>query len=354
MAIPSADDPAARAELLEQLQRETERIRGLSFLEPVDATFLTDEEFRAQLADVLEDDLEGGNLVEVERIWQALGLIEPDVDLAQVLRQALGEGVLGYYDPETDELVMRGVELDFYTQSTLVHELTHALDDQHFDLHRPDLDDSDDTEAQFAFTGLAEGSASWVENRWVASLSTEEAAELQRAEIRFGASADLTGIPEVLLVDLSLPYVLGPAFVAELVASGGTDAIDAAFLAPPLTGEQLYDPAEYLDEVPVVVVAQPPADGDVVDEGVLGASSLYEILLFSDPRSSTGAAAVWGGDAYVVWETGPDRACIRADIVGDDAAGTDLIADALGTYVATHDDASIERAGDAVRLTACG
>lgn len=353
----TADEPisgAQREQIVEDLVDATERLRGLRFLQEPDITFLNDAQFRERLRQELNDDLDAAELADVERIWQALDLIDDDVSLEQILRQALGEGVLGFYEPEADQLVMRGVDLDPYTQSTLVHELVHALDDQHFDLHRPDLSDGDDTEAHFGFTGLVEGTARWVENQWLAELGPEELQELRAAEARFGANADLSGIPEVLLVDLSLPYVVGPTFVGSLVVAGGTDAIDAAYLEPPVTGEQLFEPSEYLESVPVVEVAAPPADGEVVSEGVLGASTLYELLLFRNPGTAAQVALAWGGDRYVVWVTGDDSACVRADMRGDDDEATEVIRGALGGFAAAHPDASVEMVDGIVRLTACG
>lgn len=352
----AADESSRRAQLQEavdELSSEVEGLRGLPFLAPVTATFLDEDAFRARLSRQLDEDLEAGEIAEVEAVWRALGLVDRRVDLEAVLRRALGEGVLGFYDPETDELVLRGVVLDEFVRSTLVHELTHALDDQHFDLDRVELMDGDDSEAQFGFIGLVEGTASWVEDQWVAGLDPDALAELGAAEARFAAGMDFSGLPNTLLVDLSLPYVVGPAFVAALVDAGGTDGIDAAYLDPPTTGEQLFEPGAYFDGEGAVPVETPPADGPVVVEGVIGASGFYEMLLVGDPARAGDAARDWGGDRYVAWSDG-ERDCVRIDVAADGPDALERLRSSLERYAAVHGDARVTDVDGLVRVTACG
>lgn len=67
--------------------------------------------------------------------YRLLGLIDPEVDLFDTTMELLRSQVGGYYDPRTKRFYM----IDSYRQGAtadiiLAHELTHALDDQHFDL----------------------------------------------------------------------------------------------------------------------------------------------------------------------------------------------------------------------------
>ena len=69
---------------------------------------------------------------------------------------------------------MRGTDLtDVDVRITLVHELTHALQDQRFDLTK--LDDTVETEGEdFALTALVEGDATSVEDDYLFSLPQAE------------------------------------------------------------------------------------------------------------------------------------------------------------------------------------
>lgn len=355
---PGPQGDSGQQEVIEELMDAVEKIRGLPFLHEVELTLLTEEEFRQRLLDDLEAEVDPDEILLAERAWKALGLIGPEVDLYEALLLAYGGSVLGFYDPETGELVMRGVEMTPFVQGTLVHELTHALDDQHFDLDRPELDeDHADSEASFGFTVLVEGSASWAEARWQASLSRSERNELAAEEAEFGADIDVGALPTVLLIDLWLPYEFGPLLVEDIVAAGGLELLDAAFIKPPVSGEQVMHPSAFLSgDVPVVVPIPPAGSAEagvqVIDSGVLGASTILELLYQRDPQYLA-VGDDWGGDSYVLWADG-DRSCLRADIVADSPGGFDRLMASLSAWAESHGEADIEVLGDTMRLTACG
>ena len=142
------------------IQRFVERERGLKFKTNVDVQLASDDEFTQMLDQELAK--EGPALAE-----SATGAARPRSDpsdrrLHEGQRDLLDNTVLGFYDPETKKLVVRGTEVTPFVRDTLAHELTHALDDQWFDLDRPQLDTADD-ETGFGFTALAEGDATAVE-----------------------------------------------------------------------------------------------------------------------------------------------------------------------------------------------
>jgi hypothetical protein len=341
---------------IEDLMREVERIRGLAFLSEVDTEFMSDEDFQARVTADVDEDLDPAQIGELEAVWQALELIDPDLDLYSAVLQLYGEGIIGFYDTEENLLVMRGLNLTPAVQSTLVHELTHALDDQQFELFRPELIDGDDSEAQFGFLGLVEGSASWVEEEWKLGLSSDDRAELGREESEFGASMDLTGLPDVLLIDISLPYQFGPLLVSAIVSAGGTELLDAALLEPPVSGEQMMFPAAFLNFDPPITVPLPETDGgaEVLTSGVFGASGLLEAILDADAGAAFAAAEAWGGDSFVAWADGEDHFCLRVDVIGDGVEGTDEILSGFELFASRHKDAVAARNGEFARLTACG
>ena len=142
-----------------------EATRGRRFVATPTVLSLSEAAFVARIqADFAEDFDESPEDVELfNAMYRAIGLIEPDDSIDDVYGQFGEAGILGFYDPETDELVVRQRdELSLLTMSTIVHELTHAFDDQHFDLDRPEYDDRTD-EIAWGFRAVAEGSASWVQ-----------------------------------------------------------------------------------------------------------------------------------------------------------------------------------------------
>ena len=85
-----------------------------------------------------------------------------------------GGGTLAYYSPEDKKVRVRGTELDVATKVTLAHELTHALQDQYYDLTR--LQNMKTDGEATAFRALVEGDATVVENAYIDQLSSADAA----------------------------------------------------------------------------------------------------------------------------------------------------------------------------------
>lgn len=337
--------------ILTEISLFVERERGLEFKGPVDVEVADDTTFEERLLADFDDDAD-----EIERTagqLRALGLMAPGVDLHAELRNLLSVGVLGFYDPVTAELVVRGTDLTPYTRQTIAHELTHALDDQWFDLDRPDLDEATD-ESGFGFSALVEGNARRVENAYTNSLSAIERRELRREESMFIAGTDLSGIPVVLIEMITAPYEYGERLVARILADQGEQGIDRSYGAPPTTSEQVIHPDKYLEGEQAVPVATPPADGAVVEEGTLGEMVLEMVLsTVLDPIEARRAAEGWGGDRYVTWVTADRRTCMRYDIVMDTKPDLDELVDAVDVWAAGRRGVKVEHSTASVRVTAC-
>lgn len=352
---PPTGDPLTEDELralVDELQAYVAEARGLEFLRPVAVELADDDEFEARLVEDFEEDLE--EIEEVEVFYRALGLIEPDSRLVDELRAIYSAGVLGFYDPETDELVVRGTSLTPYVRQTIVHELVHALDDQHFELFREEYDERDD-EIATGFSALVEGNARRVEQRWLGE-QPEDVREQARAEEQaFAAGIDVTAFPEILLFVIGAPYELGEIFVDAVAAEGGERSVDASFDDPPTTSEQVLFPPLYSAREPRVEVPAPPADGEVVDEGVVGALFWFGLFTTGEtsvaPQDAFRAVQGWGGDWAVTWTDG-DAACARIDSVGDTAQDTDELEAAMRAWAEDH-PAEISVVDGRVRLESC-
>ena len=326
--------------------------RELPFKRMVSVKLLDDKAFSARVAsDALDDENE---LAETEGVLRALGLLPDDVSFDQAFASFLAAGVVGFYDPKTDELVVRGASLTPYVRVTLAHELTHALDDQYFELDRPALDNADD-ERGFAFTALAEGDAVHIQERYKASLPENDRKQADDEEGRLSAGVDLSSIPRVIPELIGFPYAFGPQLVDRLLHDGGEKRIDEAFANPPVTSEQIVDPDAWLaNGAPPVHVPPPKADGAVFDQGALGFWGVYLLLEEELGQKDAGRAAVgWGGDWYVAWKQG-SKSCVRATFAMDTRRDLDQLASALDDWAPSQDDATVTRAADRVSFTSCG
>ena len=334
--------------VVRELQAFVEQERGLKFKVPVQVKLLDDAAFRARLQEVSKEDV--GELEKTAKVLRALYLLDRDVDLKKSLDGLLGAAVAGFYDPETDELVVRGARTSPYVRSVLVHELTHALQDQHFNLHRPALDDRDD-EAGQAFSTVVEGDAVRIQEAYKRSLSRSERREADREEQSLGGAID-PNIPPILLQLIGFPYEVGPMFVRSVLAAGGQARLDAAFITPPETSEHVIHAETFLRDQPIVAVADPPADGPVIDRGVIGELGIILMLLDNAAQGvAARAGRGWGGDRYVAWDAG-SKTCVRAAFAMDTPADARELEDALRDFAEEHDDVRV-LGGERITLTSC-
>ena len=343
---PKPVDPAV-ATVVAELQAFVESARGLRFLRPVDVSVLGDFAFRRKLS--------GGGAVEEldaevqEGVLRAFGLLEPDDDLGAA-SDLDPDSVAGFYDAETEELVVRGVRLTPFVRQVLVHELTHALDHQHFGLDR----DFADAESALAFEALVEGDALAVEGRYLASLSRAERAEAEAEEDASFDGGRFEDVPEIVLELAQFPYRDGPDLVAALLEKGGPARLDAAFRAPPRTTAEVLHPERFLAGGGPAPAPPVVARGEVVDEGALGEVVLRLILAASVPDEEAGrAAAGWAGDRYVAWRAGR-QTCVRATVVLDSPREAAELDGSLRRWAADHPGGAVESTGPAaVTLSRC-
>src|SRR4051812_16466537 len=156
-----------------------EQHRGLKFKQPVKVTLLDDAAFKKRL--LADEKTDQAQVEKATKVLRALGLIQGNVDVGKAMEALLGDAVVGFYDPKTKELFVRGAQPTPYVRQVLVHELTHALQDQHFAIDRPDLDKADDERGD-AFQALVEGDAVRIDTEYRESLSAEERQQAEREE----------------------------------------------------------------------------------------------------------------------------------------------------------------------------
>lgn len=284
-----------------------QQTRGRPFKEFPVIELMDDATFDQALVDDLDESKP--ELIELEQLLKSLGLIELDVDLFATFQSLIESGVVGFYDPDTGQLVVRGGDFDLYGQSILVHELVHAFDDQWFDLGRDDFANDD---AEYGYLAVIEGNATRVENLWRAGLSQQERTRLDQQEFSSLSPEDmqrLLSLPQILLNLQLSPYRDGEVYVSNLANRGGEAAVDERFENPPESSESVLHPNDSADGLTIVELEPPPVDGDVVLDDRLG-----ELVtrFWLGERAADG----WGGDRYIIWESGSET-CTTVDYAAD-------------------------------------
>ena len=164
--------------IVDELTATTEVLRELEFLTPPDLVFVTETELAERVRALIEDELDPAETRRDELLLTTLGLVENGTDLAALYVDLYSEQVAGFYDGETGELVVSigDGELSQLQRLTLVHELTHALTDQHFGFadRLVRLDDDQRYENLTALTAVAEGDATLIETLYLGALTWDE------------------------------------------------------------------------------------------------------------------------------------------------------------------------------------
>jgi hypothetical protein len=303
-------------ERVEEVARGVERVRDLEFDRlPRVRLVSVGEATRDSLAELDHYVPPRRQQIE-ERVLAMLGLLPPDVRLREVLGQALTEEVAGYYVPRTETMALvRGAGLDgLLAEVTLAHELTHALEDQRFDIE-PHGASGFLSDRAVADAALREGSATLAMVEYVAL--TQAGGQELPPEVRRRLLDELddlalpasSGLPRYVREGLVFSYAAGAIFVSRLESRDGWAAVDRAFGEDaPVSSEQIMHPRKYeAGERPVQVRlrgvrAALPSGARVVARGDLGEFDTAQFLLGANGRRrSEEAAAGWGGSAFELW-----------------------------------------------------
>ncbi|MBM3695326.1 MAG: hypothetical protein FJW79_05270 [Actinobacteria bacterium] len=252
----------------------------------------------------LQEELDPEDVAVEQAFTRLLGMLPGEVDLAAAIEDLYAEQVVGYYDGDTGELVVAsGGDLTPLGRTIVVHELVHALADQHFGMSAT-LDELVETgryHEAAALQALAEGDATYFQMVFLQGLTADEQVQALLESFEADTSV-LDSLPDWFAEDLTFPYEWGFRFVEHLVEDGGIAAVDQAYLLLPTTVEQIMHPIAYLSREPARPVALPATalEGyQIHEEGGFGEWNLMLYLLGGvGDGDATVAAAGWGGDAY--------------------------------------------------------
>jgi len=335
-------DPAVVEEMrdeLGELMVEAEQVRGLPFIATPTVVILDDAEFTQRVSDLVAEDLDEEELAIDSAFFSMLGMLDPGTDLYTLLIDLYAEQVAGFYDGDAEEMVVPAAPEGFtpLQRITVLHELVHALTDQHFDFndeYEVLIDDGTGDDAS-AFQALIEGDATRSQFVYMEDMSPIEAVQAATEALSYDSSV-LDSIPSWMQADLTFPYDQGLVFVDAIVSTGGLAAVDEAYQEPPATTEQILDVAKYNRneqprDLPALTVE---LDGwDLYDEATLGEWGLR--LVISDsvlPGEATQAAAGWGNDTYRVFSRGDDVA-MALSYIGDSERDAEELANALIVHI---------------------
>lgn len=240
---------------------------GLPKHGPVKHQLVSRNEVEKHVSESLAGSAEAQRVLQSELVMKKFGLFPPDFDLKQFLVKKTGEQVAGYYDFKNKTMCLLNW-VDWEQQRPIMaHELTHALQDQNYNLLSWQLVsrnsgnakqvnfEADDGEARSARRAVVEGQAMLVFIDYYLRPSGQSLAELpdavdalrHRLAGAYEAPVVFHDAPLVMKESAAFPYVDGLTFELELLKKGGRNlAFPHVFQRAPRNSHEILHPEAYL------------------------------------------------------------------------------------------------------------
>ncbi len=293
------------------LENQVAQLRGLRPSAPVETTYLLDSQARERVHATFLRQYSLEDAENNQRLYNLLGLFDDEDNLFGLYEDLLLEQVAGYFDFAANEMVVIcRDEFGAVQRMTYVHEYTHALLNQSFDLERfRELSDvlcAESYDRCLALRALVEGDAALIQEQWMRTYASEE--DYQEA-LGFFSSFDMPAYenaPEYIQEELIFPSTYGQGFIRNFYIKDGWAAVDPVYKEPPVSSEQIIHPERYPKDTPVSV--EIPDLSDVLadewretDRGSLGEWRTLAVLEQQLPMDMVDVAAEgWGGDTYLL------------------------------------------------------
>lgn len=306
----NAEFIAAADEVLHQMSE----ITGLKLLAPVKKSLRSREEIRAYVIKQMNEEKNPAERYADARTAEAFGLLPKGFDLDAFMINVLTEQVEGLYDPKAQEFYIANWSPVSDQRMVMAHELTHALEDQHFHIEAWGRAARPNEDAELARDAVLEGSAmaAMVDYLMLGTgRSLKDLPEFDPSMLigDLEKTPTLNSAPPFLKDALIFPYISGLNFSAAVLKNSGWAAISGVFEKPPVSTQQILHPALYKSGKTPARVALPELDTMLgkdwkkLDENILGEFGWKEVFKqFLGEDRAKSLAAAWDGDRYALYE----------------------------------------------------
>lgn len=294
---------------------------------PVKRAVVSREEVEKYIGDKFKNDVDRIRFERSALVLKKLGLLPRNFDLHTFMIKLLSEQVAGYYDEKSKTMnLLDWVEPDIQ-KSVMAHELTHALQDQSFDLEKMSkhdeeiekkgLEDLDalirNDEESTARSAVVEGQAMIVFIAYeLATMGLNEKVlpdMVDRMESTMeGDNNDspvFNSAPLLLKEELMFPYTKGTIFIKDLLVKGDKKMAFAGALEHlPTTTREILHPEEYIAGRRIPALLLPDVsflkkDFEPYDAGAVGELDVDIMLkIYAGDKAADRLSPEWRGGSY--------------------------------------------------------
>jgi hypothetical protein len=321
--------PAEAKELfnsVDEILRFASKDTGLPIKKKVKRTIVSREQVEKYIGAKFKDDADRIRFERSELVQKKFGLLPRQFDLHSFLIKLLAEQVAGYYDEKTRTMNLLDWNAPDMQRPVMAHELTHALQDQSFNLgkmskHEEDIEKKglDDLvalirndEESTCRSAVLEGQAMIVLLDYVLAPQDQSVEKMPKVVEIMQASMDKSrdspvfdSAPLLLQEQLSFPYRQGMKFIKDLLVAGGKKlAYNGVLERMPQTTREVMEPKEYLAGHVVPPLLLPDfsflkKDYEPYDAGAMGELDVNILLrVYVDETLANKLTPDWRGGSY--------------------------------------------------------
>jgi hypothetical protein len=309
-APANSDFAAAADEVLGQMGE----ITGLKLRTPLKKSLRSREQIRAYVIQEMNEDKNAAERYAGQRSAEAFGLLPKGFNLDAFMVDLLTEQIAGLYDPKAHEFYVADWIPIADQKMVMAHELTHALEDQYFQIEAWVKAARPDDDAELAREAVLEGSAMAAMVDYLlqgTGRSLQDLPDIDPSTL----IGDMEGTPTLQKAPLFLkdalifPYLDGLNFSAAVLRPAGWSSLPGVFAKPPASTQQILHPDLYKSGKVATPVSLPSMDKAVgpewtkLEDNVMGEFGWKEVLKqFLGEAKAAERSVAWDGDRYVVYE----------------------------------------------------
>lgn len=319
LRTPAQEESTTPQDLLgqaDEVLHQMSELTGLPIKAALQKRLINREEVKKYLQENIAKDTTPQEMHVQEAELQALGLVSRDFKLQDFLLDFYTEQAAGFYDPHRKTMFIADWATPDMQKLILSHELTHALQDQNFDLIKFMQADKGNDDATNTRQAIVEGHATAaMMQQLVAPMSLGDLPALepimtQVIHQQFEEFPIFSKAPFFFRMEALFPYIQGMGFMQSGLKRGGWAELNKLFSNPPRTTREIFVPGVYFDHQPPVSITLPKpallADSkglNLLTDNIMGSLGYYALIgQFISEDEAKKLSPELTGDRFLLYE----------------------------------------------------